>query len=109
MISPAYPQSVDKSDLSTGYQQGVNNLWISQTVTSYPQGTRYPVDKSARGSPENGIAVNADRVPCLDALEGEQACRAGIGEMGDVVHGTSWVGLLTTWPARGGPSVLTYC
>lgn len=67
------------------------------------------MDKLARGSPANGIAVDADCVSCLHALEGEQPGHAGIGEMGDVVHGTSWVGLLTTWPARGGPSVLTYC
>lgn len=67
------------------------------------------MDKLARGSPADGIAVDADRVPRLDALEGEEAGSAGICEMGDVVHGTSWVGLPTTWPAQGGPSVLTYC
>ena len=44
------------------------------------------MDKLARGLPADGVAVDADRVACLHALEGEQAGRAGIGEMGDVVH-----------------------
>ena len=48
------------------------------------------MDKLARGLPADGVAVDADRVACLHALEGEQAGRAGIGEPGDVVHSTSW-------------------
>lgn len=67
------------------------------------------MDKLARGLPADGVAVDTDRVACLHALEGEQAGRAGIGEMGDVVHGTPWAGLPTTWPARGGPSDGSYC